>query len=167
MANQVKSVERVLKPLTPKEKKYVSARTKGKNQKDSALEAGYSLSTANRACVIEDRKEVQRAFRVLLQEAIPASLLIQRLREGLDADKVQVTGEGEQAFAEVAPDYKERREYLKLAATYGDYVPKEAVEMPGGLQPIVQIHIGIPSIPERKNPAELKPEFEGKVIEGE
>ena len=41
--------------------KYVTARVKGKNKKEAALEAGYSLKSArNATSVIENTKEVQK-----------------------------------------------------------------------------------------------------------
>lgn len=107
-----------IKGLSKSKKAYVKARLAGKTKKDAALEAGYSESVALSAKAHIETDDVRAAFQKLIQATIPASKIVQRLNEGLDAKIKDV------------PDIRERREHLKLAAQYGGYhVDKQELEL--------------------------------------
>src|SRR5262245_31588431 len=73
--------------LTPKQKKYVVARSEGHSQTDSAAIAGYARST--NASHIERLESVQDAFRSLLNLRVTDEKLADRIAEGLDATETK------------------------------------------------------------------------------
>lgn len=89
---------------------------------EAALDAGFSESMAKAAAARIETPEVQKAFRQLVRKAIPEHRIIERLSEGLDAEhKTPVISGKEVIDWNVEPDYRERREYLELAAKFGAY----------------------------------------------
>lgn len=107
-----------LRSLDIRKQKYVAGRLSGKSKKASALEAGYSESMAENAAAKIESKDVRRAFQELARKAVPAQKIVQRLREGLDATWVHQDGKRGEVEE---PYYRERREYLVLAAKLGGY----------------------------------------------
>lgn len=76
--------------------------------------------------------QLKAQFAKLARRFAPAHKIAQRLAEGMDATRPEVTEseavvEGkkikQQTITEL-PDMKERREYIKLAAEWGGYVDK-------------------------------------------
>jgi hypothetical protein len=112
--------------LSPRKAKYVKARATGMPKKKAAIEAGYSVATAHNAGVkIEKQPDVQAAFREIVRRTCTEQRIVERLSEGLDATRLFMSGEGDDRHVEMEPDYRERREYLKLAAGWGGLVPKD------------------------------------------
>jgi phage terminase small subunit len=120
-----------LAPLTPKKRKYVAERTKGKSKMQAAKDAGFSHSMARVAGAKIETPDVRRAFQALIREKIPASKVAGRLAEGLDAMETEFAKEkGMITDSRDVVAWSERREYLKLAAEYGGYfVPKQEFEI--------------------------------------
>jgi hypothetical protein len=107
-----------LASLNIRKRKYVAGRMAGKSKKESALEADYSESMArNAAAKIEDQ-DVRSTLQELARKAVPAAKIVKRLQEGLDATWVHQDGK---RGTTAEPYYKERREYLILAAKLGGY----------------------------------------------
>lgn len=104
--------------MTEKKISYVKNRLKGMNKTQAALAADYSPSTARNAGVMVETPDVKNLFQSLIQRRITPEKIAQRLEEGMDAIQTMIVGEGEPLDV---INYRERREYLKLAAEYGGY----------------------------------------------
>lgn len=128
MAGKKKS--EILDDLKPRERKYVEGRVSGKSKKQAALAAGYSESMANSAVAKIETPNVRAAFQRAVRAAIPESKIVGRLSEGLDAEHSRPVISGKEVIDTITePDYRERREYLSLAAKFGGYhIDKHIVE---------------------------------------
>lgn len=107
-----------LRSLDIRKQKYVANRLAGKSKKASALEAGYSEAMAENAAAKIESTDVRRAFQELARKAVPAEKIIKRLREGLDATWKH---QDNKRRTVTEPYFRERREYLVLAAKLGGY----------------------------------------------
>lgn len=105
-------------PLRPKQKKYLEGRSQGMTKEQAKRFAQYADSTSTASI---ENSSVKAAFARIVRRAIPAHKLAQRIAEGLDATKVLVI----EKCIEETPDYRERREYAKLAAEWAGYVEPE------------------------------------------
>jgi hypothetical protein len=137
MAKTLKPASRkrseILDALDIRERLYVIARLGGKTKKEAALEAGYSESMAENALAKIESKEVRLAFQHMARQAVPVEKILVRLSEGLDASRVRPVISGKEVIDTIEePDYRERREYLVLAAKFGGYyVEKSEVDLNG------------------------------------
>lgn len=108
-----------LDKLPPRKRRYVAARVNGASKKDAALEAGFSESMALKAGSKIETPDVKAAFQELVSKAIPESVMVLRLAEGLDAEKSTFTGN-------MIPDYKTRLDYWKVAGQVtGRFFPQD------------------------------------------
>jgi phage terminase small subunit len=106
------------KKLDMRKQKYVAGRLEGKSKKDSAMDAGYSPAMARNAAAKIESLDVRRSFQELARKAVPTEKILKRLAEGLDATWIhQDNKKGTVAEAY----FRERREYLILAAKLGGY----------------------------------------------
>ena len=123
----------LLDTLEIRERKYIEGRLSGKSKMQAALDAGYTESMAAKAGDKIENKDVRRAFQDLAREAIPAEKIMERLREGLDAVKVKAVVRNNKVIDTIEePDYRERREYMELAARYGGrYVDRSELGIEG------------------------------------
>ncbi len=135
-------------PLTPKEvrkQRFVAALVEGKSMRAAALEAGYSESMANVAGV-EIMPMCREAFRKALGHRISIGKLADTISAGLDAEYTQYFADKGRVIDERRnPDYRERREYSKLAANLMSFEPpKEITGADGGPMEFVLIteHVG-------------------------
>ena len=121
--------------MTDRQKKYINERSKGKNKKQSALDAGYSESTALRVKQHIETPEVRAAFAVIIRKRIPAEKIAKRISEGLDAIETKFfQHEGVITDQRDVIAWSERRQYAALAAEFGDYVvPKRPAEAGTGV----------------------------------
>ena len=105
------------KPLTVKEAKLVKGIAEGKPKYKAAIDAGYSPKTAPTIASQTLKKvNVQEALQVALQKHnITPDRTIQRVSEALDAEKVAIVGNGDQAMAEITPDHGTRLSAVKIA----------------------------------------------------
>jgi hypothetical protein len=129
MASRKKS-EKILEKLQPRQRQYVKNRVAGKSKKTAALEAGFSESMAENAAAKIETSDVREAFRKLVQQEIPASKIVARLKEGLDAMETKLfQKDGIITDARDLVEYSERRNYLELAAKMGGYyIEKQEIE---------------------------------------
>jgi phage terminase small subunit len=128
------------KPLSKRKRKYVKGVVQGKTKKQAALDAGYSESVALKAAEKIETPNVHAAFQKLIREAIPEKKLVQRLAEGIDAMETEFAKfEGQITDTKEVIAWGERREYIKLAAQYGGYVPKEQPDVIVPVQIIVDL----------------------------
>lgn len=118
-----------LKNLSPRKRKYVKARASGKTKKDSALAAGYSEETAKKVKSHIETPEVRAAFQKLIRKHIPASKVVKRIQEGMDAMETKFfQKDGIVTDSRDVISYSERRAYAELVAEYGGYhIPKAEV----------------------------------------
>lgn len=137
MAGRKKS-ESALDKLPPRKRKYVAARVEGQSKRQAALSAGFPVSMAENAAAKIETPDVHEAFRDLVRKAIPAERLIQRLSEGIDAMETEFAKfEGNISDSRETVAWSERREYLKLAAQFGGYVPKEQADIVVPVQVVI------------------------------
>src|SRR6202000_2674091 len=113
------SAQTSAKQLSPKGEQYVANRLAGKSQYRSAVDAGYSDSTARNAhSLIEGQPSIRRRMQELLAQKCPVEVLTDLIKEGLGSQRQVVVGDGMgAAHVEQFPDMRERREYVKLALT--------------------------------------------------
>ncbi len=125
----------ILDGLKMRERRYVEGLVSGKSKKRAALDAGYSESMAAKATAKIEGREVRRAFQELARASVPAEKIVQRLQEGMDAVRSKPVVSGNKVIETIEePDYRERREYLTLAAKFGGhFVDKSELEVSGGV----------------------------------
>lgn len=121
----------VTRKPTVKQARFVEGLTEGKSARRSALDAGYSESSADHATT-EILPVVERAFGEVIRRVIPVERLVQRLGEGLDAVEVKVAAsEGKITDQREFVDYGERRAYAELIVKLGGhFVPTSRIESP-------------------------------------
>jgi len=139
-----------LTDLVPKKRAYLRARmsNKGKSKRNAALEAGYSEATARIAGQAIETPDVKAIMRDMIQARIGHEKIVDRLAEGLDAEKTEFfTKDGVVTDTRNTIAWSERRAYLELAAEYGGYVMKE--------QPVAQhLHL-LTVMPEPVQPQDV------------
>jgi hypothetical protein len=120
--------------MTGKQREYLKQRVKHPTgtKKDAALAAGYALSTAHQAHLIES-PDVKEAFKRLIREKIPGEKIATRVAEGLDAKQtIFFQKDGIVCDSRDVIAWGERRAYAQLAAEYGGYFTPQ-VEMTGAV----------------------------------
>ena len=94
--------------LTVKEAKLVKGIAQGKTKQAAALAAGYGRSpeaASSTASDILKKPKVQEALAIALaKHGIDIDSAIAPIGKALSATKVQITGQGDQAFAEIVED---------------------------------------------------------------
>lgn len=117
--------------LNRKQCLYVEGVVAGKSRRRAALDAGYSLSSANNPGHNIERGRVREAFAELIRATVPPELIVQRIREGLDAVEIKVfQHEGGVLYSKPLVNWSERRQYVELAARFGGYyVDKREIEL--------------------------------------
>ena len=134
-----------LSPKEVKRQRFVQGMVEGKSMRAAALAAGYSEAMANQAS--RDLMPACRdAFREALQHRISINKLSNTIAAGLDAESIQYFADKGMVLDErKTTDYRERREYAKLAANLMQFEPpKEVTGADGGPLEMVLIteHIG-------------------------
>lgn len=117
-----------LATLAPMKRKYVRARmsNQAKGKRNAALQAGYSESVARCAGTAIETPDVRAVMRDMIQRRIGSDKIVDRLAEGLDAEKTEFfCKDGVVTDSRNTVAWSERRAYLELAAEYGGYVTKE------------------------------------------
>lgn len=119
------------KPLSLKKKKYVKGLVEGKTKKQAAIDAGYSVNTAENAKAVIETPDVRAAFRDVIRKHVPMDKVGLRIAEGLDAMETKfATWEGKITDSSDVIAWTERRAYAELAAQWGGYfVPKSEIEV--------------------------------------
>lgn len=120
--------------LSLKQRRVLEGVAAGKSIRAASVEAGYSVNVADRG-IASMTPTMQDAFRRLIEKAVPLEKAAQRLSEGVDAETSWFNGKEQQT----APDFRERREYLKLAAQWGAYVPKETADLIVPIQVVIDL----------------------------
>ena len=130
----------LLDALEIRERKYIEGRLAGLSKMQAALDAGYTESMAAKAGDKIESKDVRRAFQELARAAVPTEKIMERLREGLDAIKLKPVVRNNKVIDTIEePDYRERREYMELAARYGGrYIERNELDLSG------EVNVGDP-----------------------
>lgn len=117
--------------LNRKQRLYVEGVAAGKSRRRAALEAGYSLASANNPGHNIERGRVREVFAELIRANVPPELIVQRIREGLDAVEIKLfQHEGRVLDSKPLVNWSERRQYAELAARYGGYyVDRQEIEL--------------------------------------
>lgn len=120
-------------PLSLRQRKYIEGVAQGMTRAEALRNAQYADST--RPSKVENT-QVKAAFARLMRRAAPAHKIVKVIAEGLDATDTQIAekkaysdkGKIQSVEPELitSPNFRERREYAKLAATFGQYVDQDA-----------------------------------------
>lgn len=105
--------------ITIKEAKLIKGVALGKTKRQAAYDAGYTgtpETVSVTASEVLKKPNVQEALELALSKYdITPDRTVQRVSEALDAEKVSIVGNGDQAMAEVTPDYTTRLSAVKIA----------------------------------------------------
>ena len=117
--------------LNRKQRLYVQGVAAGKSRRRAALDAGYSLSSANNPGHNIERGQVREVFAELIRAAVPPERVVQLIREGLGAMETKCfLHEGRVIYSRPLVNFTERRHYAELAARFGGYyVEKNEIEV--------------------------------------
>lgn len=86
--------------------------------------AGYAISTSTYSV---ENSSVKAALARLIRQAVPAHVLVKRIAEGVSAEETKFfQKEGIVTDQRNVIAWSERREYLKLATEYGQYIETKA-----------------------------------------
>lgn len=108
------------KSLTVKEAKLVKAKAQGMTNAKAYVVAGYSstrpdVAEANARKVL-GKPSVQNALHAeLARQGITLEKIIKPIKDGLEAERVAIVGNGDQAMAEVTPDHSIRLKSSAMA----------------------------------------------------
>lgn len=109
------------KSLTVKEAKLVKAKAAGKSNVEAWDEAGYSQNSKANTKVVNTSKilskpSVQEALQAELQrQGITLEKVVKPIKDGLEAEKVAIVGNGDSAMAEITPDHSIRLKSSAMA----------------------------------------------------
>lgn len=105
--------------LTVKEAKLVKGIAQGKKKYKAAVDAGYSPNSAGVIASETLRKpNVQEALQAeMAKQGITLEKIIKPIKDGLEAEKVHIVGNGDQAMAEITPDHATRLKSSQMAQT--------------------------------------------------
>ena len=117
--------------LTEKRYWYLAGLRAGVSRRRAALDAGYSLSSANNPGHNIERGRVREVFAELIRSTVPPGLIALRLREGVDAAEIKCfVHEGGLIYSRPLVNFTERRHYVELVARMGGYyLDKQEIEL--------------------------------------
>lgn len=107
--------------LTVKEAKLAQAKAKGLTHDKAWDEAGYSQNSSKATKVANTQKilskpNVQEAFQqAMAAQGITIEKIVKPIADGLEAEKVHIVGNGDQAMAEITPDHSIRLKASDMA----------------------------------------------------
>lgn len=115
--------------LTIKEAKLVKATIEGKNQTEAGLAADPNRKPETARVWANEtlqKPTVQEAIQIAMaQQGITPEKIVKPIAEGLEAEKVHIVGNGDQAMAEVVPDHGTRIKSAQIAAQWMGMSSKE------------------------------------------
>lgn len=127
--------------LTVKQRKFVQGIVAGKPQYKAYEDAGYKTSSDLVARVESTNQLAKPNVQKALQEALAkynltTDRLVKPISDAIDADKVVIVGQGDDAFADVQPDHAIR---LKAAAMGLRLTGADRQEVPNNIYNFVKI----------------------------
>lgn len=107
--------------LRLKQRKYLDGLSQGMTKRAALAYAGYSVNSSSNSI---ETPTLKAAFTHIMRRMAPMHRIAGRISEGIDATRVVVIPgpKGEGADHIEVPDFRERREYAKLAAEWTGYV---------------------------------------------
>lgn len=109
------------KTLRVKEAKLVKATAEGKNQTEAGLIADDNRTPESARVWANEtlqKATVQEALQAeMARQGISLELIIKPIKDGLEAEKVSIVGNGDQAMAEITPDHAIRLKSSQMAQT--------------------------------------------------
>ena len=126
----------VSKPLTIKQKKFVKAYVKTDGNGQESAKAAYDVKSdaVARSLASENLTKPNVRYAIeqsLIKHGITMDRAIKPISDALDADKISISGQGDQAFAEVTPDHSTRLKAsgmaLKLMGADKDNTPSGGI----------------------------------------
>jgi hypothetical protein len=133
--------------LNQRKQKYIDGRSQGLSKREAKSLAGYAASTSTYSV---ENSSVKAALARLIKQAVPAHVMVRRIAEGVSAYETKFfQKEGIVTDQRDVVAWSERREYLKLAAEYGQYVEPDAKVSTGEVRPTFVLINGItkPRVP--------------------
>jgi hypothetical protein len=110
--------------FNPRKQRYIDGRSQGLSKREAKNLAGYAASTSTYSV---ENSSVKAALARLIKQAVPAHVMVRRIAEGVSAYETKFfQKEGIVTDQRDVVAWSERREYLKLAAEYGQYVEPDA-----------------------------------------
>ena len=104
--------EKKPRPLTGREKKYVKLRAEGCKVGESSLRAGFA--TPQYGTYLKAQEHIQSAIQQAISDAgLTDELIAKRLREGVDATKLEVKKKGKKFIIKTTPDFNVRHRYIE------------------------------------------------------
>ena len=108
------------KPLTVKQKKFVKAYVAKDGNGQEAVKAVYDVNSDTTARSIASENLTKPNVKFAIEQAlekhgITLDAAIKPIKDGLGAEKVSISGQGNQAFAEVTPDHSIRLKASSMA----------------------------------------------------
>lgn len=98
--------------LTVKQAKFVKAKVEGKSGTQAYMEAYGTKNKATAAVEASktlNKPNIQEAFQqAMAAQGITIEKIVKPIADGLEAEKVHIVGNGDQAMAEVVPDHSIR-----------------------------------------------------------
>ena len=133
--------------LNLRKQRYIDGRSQGLSKREAKNLAGYAASTSTYSV---ENSSVKAALARLIKQAVPAHVMVRRIAEGVSAYETKFfQKEGIVTDQRDVVAWSERREYLKLAAEYGQYVEPDAKVSTGDIRPTFVLINGItkPRVP--------------------
>lgn len=125
--------------LNPRQRVYLEQVVAGKTKEEAKRIAGYSPNS-NTSRI--ENQHVKAKFAQLIKRYVPAHVLAQRIAEGLNAQETKFfQKDGVVTDSKNVVNYAERREYAKLAASWGGYVEQDETKqtgLNGGVQVVIE-----------------------------
>jgi hypothetical protein len=115
----------------------VRARAEGKSIRQSAKEAGVNPSAGSR---YDKEADVQKAYRELMQRAVPAEKLVRLIKGGCEAKSPVFNTQGKK-IGERA-DWRTRKPYIEMASEHAGYFERKNVAGSAPSITFVVNHIG-------------------------
>jgi hypothetical protein len=132
------SARSAIEKLPSYKRTFVKARAEGKTIRASAAEAGYGAPAGSRW---EKEQDVQKAYRELMQKAIPAEKLVRLIKGGCEAKMPMFDAKGKKVSERA--DWKTRRPYIEMASEQAGYFERKNAAGSGGTAiTFVVNHIG-------------------------
>lgn len=122
MANTKKKAKNSSNKLTIKEAKLVKGIVEGKTKRQAAIEA-YNTKSPETASVVASnvlkKVNVQEALQEALEKAgLTPSKVVDVVKEGMEAQRLVIVGNGEEAMADLQPDHSIRLKAAGMAANF-------------------------------------------------
>lgn len=105
--------------LSPREAKLVKGVASGMGKREAGIEAGYGGQPKTVSVTVSQALQKPHVREALQQEmerqGITLEKIVKPIKDGLEAEKVSIVGNGEEAMAEITPDHNIRLKSSQMA----------------------------------------------------